>query len=209
MARDSQRAKVYAWEKIAYPGYLTDRLLTDMGVRHLVRRVHDDVNRAGGIAALGQTIKFTKRAGGACASWGNLNFTPRKTSIYIALHEIAHSLTWNPRLKDSVYETKSLADHARQHFQTCLDNQGHGPKYVACMLALIEKYAGNPAAPAVNLARYFKYEAWGSFRRVAAGKTADGRTIYALVRQKEMKVGSVEIDHHALWYWRDLLAPVS
>ena len=96
MARDIQMRLVYAWEREAYPGYFDKaRSMVVPEAREMIRKVHADVRSAGGFAHEAPVVKFTKRNGSACASWGRLKFTPSMLTPEIVLHEIAHSLTWN------------------------------------------------------------------------------------------------------------------
>lgn len=206
MARDTQQSKVYTWEKIAYPGYLTDTKLTPSQVRSLVAQVHADVNCAGGVAATTQVVKFTKRAGGACALWGSLNFTPNNSSLAVVLHEIAHSLTWCPNTQRlPLYGTKQEADRVCATLRRTLDDEGHGPRFVACMIALLERYAQKAPGPAIQTARLFQYEVLGAYRTVRTETLADGGLRVFQRRSTEIKSGSVKVDLDALSYWRRLL----
>ena len=206
MARDIQMRLVYAWEREAYPGYFDKaRSMVVPEAREMIRKVHADVRSAGGFAHEAPVVKFTKRNGSACASWGRLKFTPSMLTPEIVLHEIAHSLTWN-------YEATRVAmrlprgqrgplhEHALRRFCT----QGHGPRYVACFIALCERYAGHSAELALSIARGFKYQAWGPWRTVRA--QAEGGTAYMRERATVTKFGSVRVDMDALAYWRALLA---
>lgn len=203
MARDSQRSKVYAWERVAYPGMFTERKLTALEARQLVQRVHQDVIAIGGFADANPVVKFTKRAGGACASWGNLNFTRGSITIDLVLHEVAHSLTWNPsvlRLADA-FTTSPLGKHALAFF--C--DQGHGPRWVACFIALQERYNGRNVEAALQTAHFFRYQGWGPWKTVNTRLSIGGRKIYDRVRTKEIKFGSIKVSAAALEYWRLLL----
>ena len=197
MSRDIQMRLVYAWERKAYPGYFDSaRSLEVTDVRALVKRVHSDVLRAGGYAHEAPVVQFTKRNGSACAKWGLLKFTPGRVSPELALHEIAHALTWHWHASQSAMRTNAddpLTIHARKLFCT----QGHGPRYVACFIALCERYAGHSADRCVELARSFDYEVW---RMVHTGNGMMQQ------RQYVTKRGSVRIDMAALAYWRALLA---
>src|SRR5580704_11608912 len=152
MARDMQKQLVYAWERKLIPGYMKTNPLEVPDVRALIRKVHDDVRAAGGFAHEAPVVQFNKRNGSACASWGLLKFTPGYHTVELVLHEIAHSLTWNfmrSRLAMRTNSTDPLLLHARARF--C--SQGHGPRYVACFIALLERYAGYQADASVALAR--------------------------------------------------------
>ena len=195
MARDVQLKKVYAWEKLAYPGYWTDGLLTREGVRALIWKVHQDVRDAGGVACEPRLIdiKFTKRKrGSACASWGSFNFNPTCMPVCLVLHEIAHSLTWG------------TPDLPRR------DAEGHGARYVACMIALLEHYAGRPAEPAIKLAGWF--EMAGPPRRGALKgieTRPDGRKFAVYEAIQTTRQTSVSISAVALQYWRGIFAASS
>ena len=205
MARDIQKHLVYAWEREAYPGYFDKaRSVGVPEAREMIRKVHADVRSAGGFAHEAPVVKFTKRNGSACASWGQLKFTPGLLTPELVLHEIAHSLTWNfeamrVALRLPKDQLGPLHDHAVRRFCT----QGHGPRYVACFIALCERYAGHSAELALSTARGFKYQAWGTCRRLRAQA---GGMSYMLERAKVTKFGSVRVDLEALAYWRALLA---
>lgn len=192
MARDVQRGKVYAWEKVAYPDYKTRDLMTKEQVCELVRRVLTDVNQAGGIAPPRLVVQFTKRKGGACGSWRNLNFTPGKVTRHTVLHELAHALTWD-------YPARALIDKQ-------FDAEGHGPRFVACLIALAERYAGFPAGPAVQTAHFFRMETWGPWYIARIEELGDGRRLRHKQRDKVAKFASVKISREMLRYWQDLLA---
>lgn len=209
MARDTQRAKVYAWERIAFPGFLTTNKLTPRETRELIARVYADVAAAGGHAP-DPVIKFTKRAGSACASWRQLNFTPRNITLALALHEIAHSLTYDSlslhfalrQLSVAPSELSPFQSHALERF--C--DQGHGPRYVACYIALMERYAGHDPDKARQTAALFRYEAWGPWRAVSTSMSGDGRPRTHMQRRRETKIGRVNVSVAALAYWRSLLS---
>ena len=206
MARDIQMRLVYAWEREAYPGYFDKaRSVGVPEARELIRKVHADVLAAGGFAHEAPVVKFTKRNGSACASWGRLKFTPSMLTPEIVLHEIAHSLTWNPTAsREAMRWSKNLRTPMIDHALRRLCTQGHGPRYVACFIALCERYAGHSADAALALARGFHYQAWGPWRTVRA--QAEGGSPYMRERAKVTKFGSVRVDAEALAYWRALLA---
>ena len=194
MARDAQKALVYAWEKQFCPGYWTANPVEVPEVRALIRKVHADVLAAGGFAHEAPVVQFTKRSGAACASWGILKFTPGKHSLEVVLHEIAHSLTWN-------IPSYLAAAHGRK--VSC--SMGHGPRYVACFIALLERYAGKSVDHALILAQSFAYQTPGPWRTVSQKADGGSRTTYMRQREMVTKRGRVQIDMAALAYWRDLL----
>jgi hypothetical protein len=197
--RDSQQAKVYAWEEIAYPGYKTRDRLTPVEARDLVRRVHADVRAAGGAAPRNISIKFTKRNGGE-GDWSVVKFSRTHLPLCHVLHEIAHTLTY--AAQEVVLPTYVEACIARDQ----LDAQGHGPKFVACMIALFEKYARRPVAPAVQTARFFKMSSITT--RYKNLKTGQGHIVRHRYHERFTKFTSIQIDEEALRYWRNLLASV-
>jgi hypothetical protein len=201
--RDVQMSLVYAWQKVAYPKFWESKLLNSE-VRALVNKVHQDVILAGGWAVHTPEVKFTKRAGGACASWGRLNFTPHQSTLYLVLHEIAHSLTYlTSKARRELLPTKG--EDFKRHVDRYVDVQGHGPRYVACLIALVEKYAGCPSDTALLTACDFKYDGWGPWQPMRQVQ-ADGSVRRYKQRARTTKRGSVRVDVGALRYWRELLA---
>jgi hypothetical protein len=93
-----------------------------------------------------------------------------------------------------------------QHTLNYCDDQGHGAKYVACYIALMERYAGHAVAAAAQTARGFAHEAWGKWQLVGPSTSPDGRRLYRhRQRDRVTKYDSVRIDAKALAYWRALL----
>lgn len=119
MARDSQRSKVYKWEKKLFASQWKEPSLTQEGAVNLFNACL----LAGGRDPAQYSIKFTKRKGGACAGTREANFTPGRLPPIIVIHEAAHALTWFRHQEPAV-----------------MDNQGHGPRYLSCYLALIERF---------------------------------------------------------------------
>ncbi len=208
LARDSQRGKVYAWERVALPGFTTrNRLATDE-VRALIARVQGDVEAAGGFVNRQAAVKFTKRTGGACASWRVLNFTPGRTSHELVLHELAHHLTYDTcgqivaeKTAREGGELDAFQQHALRHF----DGQGHGPRYVACYVALLEHYAGKDVGTLLRACRSFTMETWGPWHVVRGTPTGGAYKS----RSRITKTVTVKVDVYALAYWRRLLAPAT
>jgi hypothetical protein len=207
MARDTQKALVYAWEKQFCPGYWTTNPVEIPEVRALIRKVHADVLAAGGFAHDAPVVKFTKRSGSACASWGILKFTPGKHTLEVVLHEIAHSLTWNHVTMTLALRSNST-DPLMQHARKLFCRMGHGPRYMACFIALLEHYAGRSVDAALALARDFNYQAPGPWRIVSQKADGGSRTTYMRQREMVTKRGRVQVDMAALAYWRDLLKGV-
>lgn len=214
--RDSQRAKVYAWEHLAYPKLWAEESLHSREVVALVNRVHEDVIDAGGHAAFSPEVRFTNRSGRACASWGKLTFTRGKTSRILVLHEIAHSLTWHPREYRTARAKLDAAQAAgsattfltgeQQHILRTGCNQGHGPRYVACFIALAERYAGADAAEAATLAAGFSVAGWGAWKSDRAWSEQRGGFVEIKTRGRVTKRARVAIDPVALQFWRQLLS---
>tara|TARA_R110002167_G_scaffold319065_1_gene524759 strand:- start:162 stop:908 length:747 start_codon:yes stop_codon:yes gene_type:complete len=91
MMRDSQRSKVYAWERQASWGERTNNELDDTQVLHIVKELDRKLKRK-----QKTTIVFTNRHANATAqNWGNIITIPRKWARCwsVVLHEYAHLLT--------------------------------------------------------------------------------------------------------------------
>jgi hypothetical protein len=206
MARDAQRHLVYAWERVACPTFgKPDEAVTPSVVRAVIRRVHADVILAGGFASDAPVVKFTKRNGSACASWGMLKFTPTRLNMWLTLHEIAHSLTFNPRVSQVAMRNRCDRTPIQDHALRFLTLEGHGPRYVACFMALLERYAGLDLDHMLSLARSFRYQALGPWRIVRQQSDATGRVSLYRTREPVMRTGSIRVDMTALSYWRNLL----
>jgi hypothetical protein len=180
-------SKVYAWERLAFPGFATTRPLSVRETCELIRQVHEDV-RGRATPPTNAIIKMTKR-GGACASWFSLNFTPDRISLHIALHEIAHSLTWCP---PCLVTAEVKAGHGQElsaferHLLDYGDNKGHGPEFVACYIALLEHYADADVDGLLKLARGFPMQAWGPKvrERVASPHGGDDNRVWYRVSRR-------------------------
>lgn len=213
--RDVQKSLAYGWERAAYPGYLTERRLGTMAANYLVLQVHRDVIAAGGFALPSPVIKFTKRTQVGCARWGFLNFSPRQLTTDVVLHEIAHSLTFSSpmlhgaheRLRAAGYDKAKLSPLDR-HALLWFCNQGHGPRWVACFIALQERYNGRSAEAALEAAAHFTYEAWGPKRIFDVTISENGRKTWRWERKRVQKTGRLTVSREALQYWRALLANI-
>lgn len=211
--RDVQKSKCYAWERLAYrPDGKTPPSLHSREVIALVERVHADVIARGGYAHHAPVVKFTKRTGYACARWGHLNFTRGQASLDTVLHEIAHSLTWCPaelRAAHAQTLTGRALSAAEQHILRTACNQGHGPRYLACFIALMERYAGFDIGAPLILTAGFDMAGWGPWQRTPAGTgvRSDGTqfSAWAMQRTRVTKRARLQVDTVALQCWRWLL----
>lgn len=215
--RDAQRARVYAWERIAYPGFITARKLTSPDAQVLVYRVHADIIARGGYAPNYPpiSIKFTKRRGGACASWRQMNFTRGAITLDLVLHELAHTLTWCPWERVSAFHRVDDARYAgvpeaisplQRHLLEHGCDQGHGPKFVACFIALMERYGDRPASAALAVARSFEMSAWGPWTGPRGQRMTRAEASWAgACRTRVKKRASVQVCTTSLAYWRNLL----
>lgn len=209
MARDTQMSKVYAWERLAFPSFATKHPLKRYETQTLIYRVLADVKAAGGHTPT-PIIKFTNRNGSARGSWFTLNFTPTRISLHLAIHEIAHALTWCPPIRVSAEVRAGLKQELTALERHLLDygcNQGHGPKYVACYIALLERYADADVDALLDRARRFMMLGWGPWRVVGTVEKG-GQTFRQKQRHKVVKPASVKVDRRALDYWRNLLKEV-
>lgn len=200
--RDSQKQKVYAWEKVAWPFYSTDRMLTKEQVIRLVARVHQDVIDAGGFAAKPQFIQvqFTKRNGG-CARFGWLNFSPKWMPLRHVLHEIAHSLT-SFYYNFSVDQIGTPMEH-----REVIDMEGHGPNFTACLIALCAKYAGDDIMRPLETAKKFNMMKQGRVVWESASHAqADGRRYQIGTRAPVVTTERVQVNQKMLNYWLRLLS---
>lgn len=204
--RDSQKNSLYAWEHIAFAEGWKQNLTREQCVA-LVQRIHADVRAAGGFAAEHQTIKFLKRNGSACARWGVLNFSPKRLNVALVVHEVCHSLTWEPMLlcraesrNQSGFDLSVVEKHALQ----CLDRVGHGPQYVAAYIAAMEKYAGVDVRATLASAKHFTTKRWirtYSPKYDSLGNCLSRYDLKSVERNKH-----VDVNIPALDYWRDLLS---
>jgi hypothetical protein len=191
LARDNQRQRVYEWEKKVFEKEWKDTSLTNEATVKLYNRILTDVGRN----PKNVSIRFTKRTGGACASRNMANFTPGRCMPILVLHEAAHTLTrFNPDLRVD-------------------DAQGHGPQYVACYLALIERYLGVDIKRALSRRRYTVKKT--VYRKAKLTRVNDvdsnGKQVVrhfaepGRVETVERKKRPPEIDLEALEIWRKRL----
>jgi hypothetical protein len=112
--RDAQRRKLYRFEK-QHPLLrpLWSARITNEQAMAMVIKVCQDLGRKV------PEVRFSCRTGAAAASTSWIRFTPDKVSPILVLHEVAHVLTWISE-----------------------DPEGHGPAYVGCYFALLERYLG-------------------------------------------------------------------
>ena len=142
--RDTHKTAVYRWEDAAY-GFTP--LLDPAMAQALIALVHSDVIRlvGDGAAHPAPTVLFDRRNDGASARWGVLHFNPRGARLETVLHEIGHSLTWNGQELFDLAARKlagAKLAYVQHHLSFVLCDRGHGPRYVACLIALMERYAG-------------------------------------------------------------------
>jgi hypothetical protein len=188
-----QMRKVYAWEKLAYPGFWTDDHLTPAEVRVMVHRVLNDVRAGGGKTCDPRLveIRFNKRSASGSASWGRVNLNPKKVTLALLLHEIAHMLTWGAPVFDPIVSCK----------------EGHGANFVGCFIALMERYADRPVGPAVQTALMFQMP--GKPKRGALIRTetlSRGRTRFVYEAIPTTTFASIQVSTRALDHWRALFA---
>jgi len=156
LKRDSNATRCYAWEAIAFP--VSPQLAPDM-TRILVAQVHADIIRliGDGAAHPNPDVRFDiRRDGLAAGRWGMMRFGANGAELETVLHEIGHSLTWNGRYLYELASQKNTGARlkgVRAHLDFVLCNEGHGPKFVACLLALMQRYGGTDISRAVRLAR--------------------------------------------------------
>jgi len=191
MKSDRGRLRCYAWEQRALPdGPHCDQAT----VRALVALVHSDVTRLVGPGAAHDTpiVNFLiRREGAASARWGALNFHPKGATTETVLHEISHSLTWCRRYLATINNLRQQGSDPHgvlRHLDQVLCEEGHGPRFKACLLGLMERYCGTDIGHALNVAQ-------DGFR-------------YAGTARAPLKAGPatvrVKIDMAALAYWRYL-----
>ena len=138
--RDTQQSAAYAWERIVYADHFAEAPLSEDQTREYVVSVASEL----GIPA--PPVSFTVRDGSSTAAYasrGTINFGKQSTQRVIILHELAHILTPNA--------------------------EAHGPEWVACYAALVERYLDAPAQAALNS----RPEVPGrtTFRKVKPGDT--------------------------------------
>ncbi|XAI95951.1 hypothetical protein [Microcystis phage Mwe-JY26] len=200
MARDSQRSKVYKWEKTIFASQWKEPSLTKEATIGLIHKVLLDAGRNPAYVE----IKFTKRRGGACANARYINFTPSRMPVILVLHELAHTLT----------------DRPLDHRMAVSPGAWHDSRYVSCYLALIERYMNLDLTEAlVSLKKGFeviekKYVPTGRvemrpiYRTRPDGGQEHVRTVlhelHKLVEHRK-KVSPPKYDVEALKLWRDRL----
>jgi len=202
--RDTQMRKAYCWESLAYER--ENRIhLSNEDTTRLIYLVHDEVRIAGGYAEPRPTVDFNLRRN-ACAKWGELHFAPTP-ALATVLHECAHSLTWRP-------SKLAMAEHIRAtapseltdeqlHMLDRFDRQGHGPNWVSCFVALMEKYAGSRVDYALAYADSFMMRSKGELRHhVTPAK--DGIRIFTTTTSVRERKVSVKHNPASLYYWRYL-----
>jgi len=139
----------YMWEAIAFPNDRQQHLPPDM-VTALVSLVHSDVIRLVGAGAAhpNPRVQFNHREDGAAVAagkWGSLRFQAHGADIETVLHECGHALTWNGiQLIDLTMRSHIGAKlrHVQHHLSYVLTDEGHGPRWRSCLLALMQRYAG-------------------------------------------------------------------
>lgn len=116
--RDNQRSKVYTWEKSGEMAsfWKKDLSITPAEACAFVRKILRECDHPNWSS---YRIEFGKRTNNACANRFFVNFDPKYLPPIIVIHEMAHALTLG---------TKDFA--------------GHGPNYMSCYMALLEKYLG-------------------------------------------------------------------
>ena len=132
------------WEAIAFPD--TAHLAPDV-VRALVYCVHSDVIRLVGVGAAhpNPRVLFNHREDGAAGKWGSMRFPKDGADLETVLHEIGHALTWNGielidlSMRSHVGAKLRAVQH---HLSYVLTDEGHGPRWRSCLLALMQRYAG-------------------------------------------------------------------
>lgn len=132
--RDSQRRKVYNWERVVLD-YYNSPTLTHNEMTDFVKKVTAE----NGIVL--RKLKY--RSGGSCSfarSRDELQFLPCHMNKIIACHEIAHLIV-NDKWIKKVYE-KRVA--------------GHGPEFVREYVNLLVKYCGFNEAQLVNSLKLHK-----------------------------------------------------
>jgi hypothetical protein len=190
--RDNQRNRVYTWEKnnsimssFWNNSFKAPTLnMTQEAVKALCVQILRDAGRIQQSQRF--SVDFRQRNGGAEAHMYKASFTPSNIPKILVLHEMAHALTW---------------------MQT--DFSGHGPNYVSCYLALLEKYLGlNIIDLARTLQTYVKKEV---FTKVYVPytffdeKTQQYRVARRTVFEKKVKnVRPPEYDAAALKQWREV-----
>lgn len=194
MARDTQRQAVYDWEKHTFGNIWEDRPLTRSEIMSLVHRIHLDVRKAGGVAAAPWEIKFdwSKRKG-ACANFGYFNFSAKST-FHVALHEIAHSLTM-----------RSYATMGKE--MQVYDDAGHGPRFVACLMALTARYKACDLDHMIRTTKDFPSTEWGP-KRIEIMPDRQGNLARYSVRTRQETRKRIVYSPAALNYWLVLLSKV-
>lgn len=186
MANDRQRSVVYAWEREVFPNLFTEDYLTVEEVRSLILHICETA-RGNGRKARAPVLRLTGRNGGGCARWdrimlpspnsrGGKNGYPR----LLVLHEMAHVLTYGT--------PDTLA----------ADPEGHGPRFVACYLALVERYSSRDTATALQRAQEGFEVRKVVFSRVSP--TAAPGAYQSAVRVRKCRV---RVDTEALAMWRE------
>ena len=183
----------YVWEYWAFPNSPhCDR----QTIETLCKLVHADIIRLIGPESVhcDPAVQFTTRIDEGCAAgkWGSLAFHPDGATLETVLHEIGHSLTWSPIRLHALDRAKTSGRAlvgVQRHLDTVLCNEGHGPRFKACLLALMERYAGTCPAEPLRLARDgFKY------RDMQAKGNAPA----------PWRVITADVDLGAFQYWRYL-----
>jgi len=191
LKRDTHATRCYAWEAIAFP--TSPHLAPDM-TRMLVAQVHADIIRliGDGAAHPAPDVRFDiRRDGMAAGRWGMMRLNASGAELETVLHEVGHSLTWNGRYLYELAAQKNTGARlkgVKAHLDFVLCDQGHGAKFVSCLLALMQRYGGTDIRRALRLAQQgFTY---------AMHKNGT-RTVHADVR--------LPVDVPTLEYWQRVL----
>lgn len=192
MTRDSQRAKVYAWEQVAFSRNST--IQSPSNARIIIDRVLFDARQGGAdfVCQPGRyDLRFDLNNGKITGqgAYSYFNFDPRALTHHLILHEVAHSLTRNPYTRKQTH---------------IFDGAGHGENFTACLIVLREKYCGDSPLYAMKMANKFEmYKV--KEKLVFSGRySGSGNPLYFSKHVAETKETSVKVSMEAFRFWRKI-----
>ena len=191
MSRDNQKSVVYAFSQKVWPDYATSHRLTPERAHRLIMKVMIELRSVGMVHANPAIdVTFRKKNGGEGGPMC-IKLTPTYLPVRHVLHEVAHALT--------------LGATCPRHLRC---EEGHGPRFVACMIALYEAFIpGDDWQRPMSMANAgITYTAYGP--RVLHKIVANEKGKYAVYHRHPVdKHACVRIDKEAWAEWRRLLEP--